>query len=85
MKNSKHEIDFSKLIDSEHEQKGTLFLDLADNEENSINICRELLKVVNKDSETFKCLEMFIEQSLAFGLMFQASVMCDTTKKQSIN
>jgi hypothetical protein len=80
-----HEIDFSKLIDIEHKQKGTLFLDLAEHQEKSIHICRELLKVVNKDSETFKSLEMFVEHSQTFGMILHASVMSDTSEKVSIN
>ena len=80
-----HEIGFSKLISVENKDKGYLFLDIADNQENLIKICRELLKVVNKDSETFKSLGMLIEQSNMFGMILHASVMADTSEKVSIN
>ena len=51
----------------------------------AIDICRELLKVVNKDSETFKSLEMAIESSQTLGAILQASVMADTATKVSVN
>ena len=80
-----HEIDFSKLISVENKDKGYLFLDIADNQEKLIKMCRELLKVVNKDSETFKSLEMFVEHSQTFGMILHTSVMADTSEKVSIN
>ena len=80
-----HEIDFSKIIDSENKKEALRFIDLAEHQEMSVHICEELLKVVKKDTETFKSLEMFLEQSQTFGEILRASVMCDTAKKVTIN